>query len=101
MSASLYGPDTAFHNALNYMLAESSVLVREALFRKMLTLLNLLGAKVDLSLWFQYSRGVFCLGEGEGWCSVENGGTVVHRDVRSIIGGIFSTLLLADAFCHL
>ena len=53
VAASFNGPNTAIFNALNWLPAEPSAFVREAVFRKMLTLINLLGNKASpvLSIW--------------------------------------------------
>ena len=44
--ASIYGPDDAVFNTLNWLMEDTSVLVRESLFHKMISLIQLLGAKV-------------------------------------------------------
>eukprot|EP00210_Caulerpa_lentillifera_P009509 g9068.t1 len=45
ITSSIYGPDTAILNTLSWLIEEESIVVRETLFRYMLSLINLLGAK--------------------------------------------------------
>lgn len=45
ITSSIHGPDTALFNTLSWLIQEPSIIVRDALFRYMLSLINLLGAK--------------------------------------------------------